>query len=375
MFPIAVLPVAGQDGKSDLRPAVPNVPMPAVTPAPPGRDALHRSVRRWLLLVAAMIAAMVVLGGLTRLTESGLSMTEWRPLFGWLPPLDGEAWQRLFALYRETPQYRQVFPDLTLDGFRAIFWLEYLHRLLGRLVGLVFLAGFVILLVRRRLPRRLIPSLVALFVLGGLQGALGWYMVASGLVDRPSVSHYRLAAHLSLALILYAWIVWLLARQGAAERPVAAGGGLLPLAVYGSIALTVLFGAFVAGLDAGRIYNSFPLMGGALVPADYLRPGGGLGETVANPVAVQFNHRLLAVLTVLLAAALWRRAQRRGTAQERLCAAWLLAAIVLQAGLGIATLLLFAPVWLAALHQAGALAVVTAAVLHAAAPRRARPPN
>ena len=338
--------------------------------AAPYPDPAHLFVRRWLLLVAGMIFAMVVLGGLTRLTESGLSMTEWRPLFGWLPPLGDAAWQRLFDLYKETPQYRQVFPDLTLDGFRAIFWLEYLHRLFGRLIGIVFLAGFVYLLLRRRLPRRLVPALIALFVLGGLQGALGWYMVASGLVDRPSVSHYRLAAHLSLAIILYAWIVWLIARTGrflAPANATAAGGAMLSFAVYASIALTILYGAFVAGLDAGKIHNTFPLMGGTLVPVDYLRPGGGLAELVANPVAVQFNHRVLAILTVLLILALWWRTQGRGGIVERNAAAWLLAAALFQTGLGIATLLLFSPVWLASLHQAGAMLLVTAAVLHAAA--------
>ena len=340
----------------------------------PHPDPLHPSVRRWLLSVAGMIFAMVILGGLTRLTESGLSMTEWRPLFSWLPPLGDEAWQRLFELYRQTPQYRQVFPDLTPGGFKAIFWLEYLHRLFGRLTGVVFLAGFVYLLLRRRLPRRLLPPLIALFVLGGLQGALGWYMVASGLVDRPSVSHYRLAAHLSLAMILYAWIVWLLARTSRPPAPAndaAAGGGLLSFAVYASIVLTILFGAFVAGLDAGKIYNTFPLMGDALVPADYLRPGRGLAETVANPVAVQFNHRVLAILTVLLILALWWRTSRQSRTQERSRASWLLAAALLQTGLGIAALLLFAPVWLAAMHQAGAMLLVTAAVLHAAARRNA----
>ena len=351
--------------------------MPAASMFTPADAPVHPSVRRWLLLVAGMLFAMVVLGGLTRLTESGLSMTEWRPLFGWLPPMSDEAWQRLFDLYRETPQYRQVFPDLTVGGFKAIFWLEYLHRLFGRLIGVVFLAGFVALLLRRRLPRRLVPALVALFVLGGLQGALGWYMVASGLVDRPSVSHYRLAAHLSLAIILYAWIVWLTARM---DRPAAraaapaAGGGLLAFGVYGAIALTIVFGAFVAGLDAGRIHNTFPLMGGTLVPADYLRPGGGLAELVANPVAVQFNHRVLAILSVLLVLALWWRTHGRGSEPERKCAAWLLAAALLQTALGIATLLLYAPVWLAALHQAGAMLLVTAAVLHAAARHSARTP-
>lgn len=349
--------------------------MPAASMFTPADATVHPSVRRWLLLVAGMIFAMVVLGGLTRLTESGLSMTEWRPLFGWLPPMSDAAWQRLFDLYRETPQYRQVFPDLTVGGFKAIFWLEYLHRLFGRMIGVVFLAGFVALLLRRRLPRRLVPPLAALFVLGGLQGALGWYMVASGLVDRPSVSHYRLAAHLSLAMILYAWTVWLIARMNRPARPAAdaaAGGSGLAVAAYGSIALTVVFGAFVAGLDAGKIHNTFPLMGGALVPADYLRPGGGLAEFVANPVAVQFNHRVLAILSVLLVLALWWRTRGHGGAEERRWAGWLLAAALLQTALGIATLLLFAPVWLAALHQAGAMLLVTAAVLHAAARRRAR---
>lgn len=345
----------------------------------PSDDPVDPSVRRWLVLVAGMVFAMVVLGGLTRLTDSGLSMTEWRPLFGWLPPMSDDAWQRLFGLYRQTPQYRQVFPDLTVGGFKAIFWLEYLHRLFGRLIGAVFLAGFVTLLLRRRLPRRLIPSLVALFVLGGLQGVLGWYMVASGLVDRPSVSHYRLAAHLSLAMILYAWIVWLIARtgrlasrSGAPAAGAGGAGGFLPFAVYAAIAATVVYGAFVAGLDAGKIYNSFPLMGGALVPEDYLRPGGGLAELVANPAAVQFNHRILAILSVLLIVALWWRTRARGTVPERQGAAWLLAVVLLQTALGIATLLLFAPVWLAALHQAGAMLLATAAVLHAAARQRAR---
>lgn len=342
----------------------------------PADAPVHPSVRSWLLLVAGMIFAMVILGGLTRLTESGLSMTEWRPLFGWLPPMSDEAWQRLFDLYRETPQYRQVFPDLTVSGFKAIFWLEYLHRLFGRLIGAVFLIGFLTLLQRRRLPRRLVPPLAALFVLGGLQGALGWYMVASGLVDRPSVSHYRLAAHLSLAIVLYAWIVWLIARM---DRPAtqtggaAAGGSALAFAAYGAIALTIAFGAFVAGLDAGRIHNTFPLMGGALVPTDYLRPGGGLAELVDNPVAVQFNHRVLAVLSVLLVLALWWRTRGQGGVEERRWAGWLLAVMLLQTALGIATLLLYAPVWLAALHQAGAMLLVTAAVLHAAARRRSLP--
>lgn len=339
--------------------------------APPDRP-VHPSVRRWLLLVAAMIFVMVVVGGLTRLTESGLSMTEWRPVFGWLPPLTDDAWNRIFDLYKQTPQYKKVFPDLSLSGFKAIFWFEYLHRLLGRIIGAVFFVGFVYLLIRRRIPMRLMPQLVALFILGGLQGALGWYMVVSGLVDRPSVSHYRLAAHLSLAFILYAWIVWIV--SGLNRKPVATAAataaaphGMLPFVTYIGIAVTIVFGAFVAGLDAGKIYNTFPTMGGSLVPADYFRDGQGWRDVVANPAAVQFNHRVLAIITFVLIGALWWRSRRQENPERKRAATWLLAAVILQAALGIATLLMFVPVWLATLHQAGALILVTFAVLHARA--------
>lgn len=315
-----------------------------------------------------MIFCMVILGGLTRLTESGLSMTEWRPIFGWLPPLDDQAWQRIFEMYKKTPQYRDVFPDLTLDGFKAIFWFEYLHRLLGRLIGAVFLIGFLYQLIRRRIPRHLLMQLVLLFILGGLQGALGWYMVVSGLVDRPSVSHYRLAAHLSLAILLYAWVVWIL--SGSSRRSTSGFGSVQParklaLLVYGAIAVTIVFGAFVAGLDAGKIYNTFPTMGGAWFPADYFRSGFALADIVANPVAVQFNHRILAILTFILVAILWWRSLKGNALVTRRSASFLFFTVALQAAIGIATLLLIMPVWLAALHQAGAMLVVTALVLDA----------
>jgi len=329
-------------------------------------DPVHLAFRRWLLLVAGMIYVMVVVGGLTRLTESGLSMTEWRPIFGWLPPLADESWLRIFDLYKQTPQFKKIFPDMTLDGFKAIFWFEYLHRLLGRLIGLVFFVGFVYLLVRHRIPRRLMPQLVALFVLGGLQGALGWYMVTSGLVDRPSVSHFRLAAHLSLAILLYVWIVWILSGFSAQRRnsEAVAAGRILPAMTYLSIAVTIVTGAFVAGLDAGKIYNTFPLMGGTFVPTDYLRPDHGLSDFMNNPVVAQFNHRVLAIVTVLLVVMLWWRSRQFGGRISR-WANWMVAAVIVQAGLGIATLLLYVPISLATLHQAGAMLLVTMAVLHA----------
>ncbi len=331
----------------------------------PADSPVHPAFRRWLLLVAGMIFVMVVVGGLTRLTESGLSMTEWRPIFGWLPPLADESWRRIFDLYKQTPQFKKIFPDMTLGSFKAIFWFEYLHRLLGRLIALVFFAGFVYLLVRRRIPRRLIPQLITLFVLGGLQGALGWYMVTSGLVDRPSVSQFRLAAHLSLAILLYVWIVWIL--SGLLERrnsEVVIAGRMLPTMTYLSIAVTIVTGALVAGLDAGKIYNTFPLMGGTFVPTDYLRPDHGLSDFMSNPVAAQFNHRVLAIVTVVLVVMLWWRSRQFGERISR-SANWMVAAVIVQAGLGVATLLLYVPIWLASLHQAGAMILVTTAVLHA----------
>jgi cytochrome c oxidase assembly protein subunit 15 len=325
----------------------------------------HPSVIRWLVLVAAMIFIMVVIGGLTRLTESGLSMVEWKPLSGWLPPMNEADWQALFAKYQATPQFHKQFPDLTVSGFKGIFWLEFIHRVWGRLIGVVFFLGFVYLLIRRRLTLAMTPHLIVLFVLGGLQGALGWYMVASGLVDRPSVSHYRLAAHLATAIVIYVYVLWFMfglvsprveEREGSGLR---AGGRI----VFVLIGLTIIWGAFVAGLDAGKIYNTFPRMGGQWFPTDYFAKPGFFANFVSNPVAVQFNHRVLAITTVTAVFLLWCatmiRAEQPGV---RGAASMLLLAVLCQAGLGIATLLTAVPVWLGVLHQASAMIVVTAAV-------------
>ena len=336
-----------------------------------GADA--RAVGWWLVAVAAMVFVMVVIGGMTRLTESGLSITEWQPIMGTLPPLAEADWQALFAKYRQSPQFQKVFPDLTLAGFKSIFWLEYIHRLWGRLIGVVFLVPFLWFWVRGRIPKGYGPALLGLFLLGGLQGAIGWLMVASGLVDRPAVSHYRLAIHLGLAIAIYAALLWtalgLLQRRGdlvLARRH----RGWARLA-YTLIALTILAGALVAGLRAGLIYNEFPLMGGALAPSDYWLPELGWSNAFENRAAVQFHHRVLATATLLAVAYLWWRV--RGAA------GWMLAAVLLQYALGIATILRFgqAPppmaeaVALGTLHQAGAMLLVTAALWFAHAARRA----
>lgn len=337
-----------------------------------GGRADARAVGWWLVAVAAMVFVMVAIGGMTRLTESGLSITEWQPIAGTLPPLSDADWQALFAKYKQSPQFQKTFPDLTLAGFKEIFWLEYIHRLWGRLIGVVFLVPLLWFWMRGRVPKGYGPALVGLFVLGGLQGAVGWLMVASGLVDRPAVSHYRLAIHLGLAIVIYAALLWtalgLFQPRGAAALA-RRDRGWVHLA-YTLIALTILAGALVAGLRAGLIYNGFPLMGGALVPSDYWVPELGWLNAFENRAAVQFHHRVLATLTLLAAAYLWWRV--RGAAS------WVLAAVLLQYALGVATILMFgqtpppmgAAVAIGTLHQAGAMVLVTAAVWFAHAARR-----
>jgi cytochrome c oxidase assembly protein subunit 15 len=344
-----------------------------------GADA--RAVAWWLIAVAAMVFVMVVIGGLTRLTESGLSITEWQPIMGTLPPLSEADWQALFAKYQQSPQFQKMFPALTLAGFKGIFWLEYIHRLWGRLIGVAFLLPFLWFWIRGRIPQGYWPALLGLFALGALQGAVGWLMVASGLVDRPSVSHYRLATHLALAIIIYVAMLWtafglMQPRGGAAlERRHRAWARL----AYVLIAITILAGALVAGLRAGLIYNTFPLMGGSLVPSDYWLPELGWLNVFENRAAVQLHHRALATATFLAIAYLWWRVRTSGSVPARGAAHLLLGAAVLQVALGIVTLLRFgqAPppmaeaVALGTLHQAGAMILVTAAVWFAHAARRA----
>ncbi len=329
-----------------------------------------RAVVLWLFLCCAMIFAMVVLGGLTRLTGSGLSMATWRPATGWLPPLDAAGWEAVFALYRETPEFRRVNFWMTVDDFRSIFWLEYLHRLWGRLIGLVFAVPAVWFALRRRIGRRLGLALGVAFLLGAAQGALGWYMVQSGLVDRPEVSHVRLAAHLVLALAVYALLLWL--ALGLARRRAARGahGAHLGLIVAG-IALTAIWGGFTAGLDAGHIHPTFPLMGGGLVPPEAFSLVPWTADLTGNPATVQFVHRWLGILVLAAILALrWR--VRHAPPGERRAHDLLAGMGVLQAGLGVATLLLGVPLAIAAFHQAGAVVLLSLAIYALHASRSAR---
>ncbi len=346
-----------------------------------------RAVAIWLFCMCGMLLVMVSLGGATRLTGSGLSIMEWAPLLGTLPPLSEAEWQRLYGLYQAIPQYSLVHQGFGIEGFKGIFWLEWAHRLWGRLLGLAFLVPLVTFAVRGAIDGRLARRLGGLFLLGGLQGAIGWFMVASGFeADSTAVSPYRLVIHLAMALLLYSAILWTalgLWRKGSElpvdERPAEARGDAAPAipglrvltaATASLVAVTILAGGFVAGLRAGFTYNSFPFMDGRLVPDGYsmLRPFfRNLTENVAT---VQFDHRLLATCTALLAlgtAAYGLRAGARGVVRTRLLL--LGGAVLAQYALGVTTLLWVVPVSLGTAHQAMAVLVLTSALaaLHAQA--------
>lgn len=325
------------------------------------------AVASWLLLCAALTFAMVVVGGVTRLTESGLSIVEWQPLVGALPPLSQADWQLLFDKYRATPQFAKVFPDMDVEGFKSIFWWEYLHRLLGRVIGLVFLLPYLYFLIRKQLSMPLAWKLAGVFVLGGLQGAMGWYMVKSGLVDDPRVSHFRLSAHLGLALLIFAAEIWLalgiLSPNEKRKHPLA-------LAVLGIVFLMALSGGFVAGLRAGHAYNTFPLMNGALIPPEAFMLEPWWSNFLWNVATVQLVHRAFFWLLLVLVPIAWWQVRRSAA---KIAAHHLLGLFLLQATLGISTLLLSVPVALGAAHQGGAVLLLAAALWNAhasgAAPR------
>jgi cytochrome c oxidase assembly protein subunit 15 len=316
-----------------------------------------KPVRIWLYVIALMVLAMVVVGGLTRLTESGLSITEWKPISGIIPPLSEADWQAEFDAYKQIPQYQLLNQGMTLEGFKFIFFWEWAHRALGRIIGLVFAVPFLVFLVQRRFTWNLAAPLAGLFVLGGLQGALGWWMVTSGLTELTSVSQYRLAAHLTAALLLFMALIWV-ARRLTPNRTIArAGDRPAALILLALVILQIGAGAFVAGLDAGMGYNTWPLMDGALVP-------NGLGvmepwwkNLFENALTVQFIHRTIAYVIVLYAGALylWRRGEGGWLPRIALL-------VLLQVALGISTLVLHVPLSLALGHQALAFMLAGAVV-------------
>ncbi len=328
-----------------------------------------RAVRWWLLAVAALIAIMVLVGGATRLTESGLSIVEWKPVTGTLPPLSQEQWTQAFEGYKTIPQYRELNAGMTLSEFKTIFWWEWSHRLLGRVIGVVYLLPFLWFLWRGVLSPDLKRRLWLIFGLGALQGAVGWWMVASGLSQRVEVSQYRLATHLVLALLIFAGLVWTLRRQ--ASRPLLAAPSRLKLTSVALLVLTFVqlyLGALVAGLRAGKVYNTWPDIDGALIPssARLFFEVPWWRNLFDNTLTVQFEHRMTAY--ALFALAVWHAVdavRSRAAAAAVNGALWLVAAITLQAVLGILTLLNQVPIGLALAHQAVAIVVLTLAVLQA----------
>lgn len=318
-------------------------------------------VRAWLLGVAALIFCMVIVGGATRLTDSGLSITEWKPLLGAIPPLSEAHWLEAFQKYQQIPEYQQVNKGMTLAEFEFIYWWEWSHRFLGRVIGLAFFLPFAYFAVTGALNRATAIRCGVLFVLGGLQGALGWYMVASGLVDRVDVSQYRLAAHLSLATFIYGAILWVAFGLRAKRHAPETGRQWLALAIAALVLLQIAAGGFVAGLDAGFGYNTWPLIDGAVVPKGLFVAEPWWRNMFENALTVQFNHRNLAyVIAVLVAAQAY--VVRSGASLM------LLAAVIGQIGLGVWTLLWVVPLWLGLAHQGGALIVFAAAIwnLHVA---------
>ncbi|MEK9785978.1 MAG: COX15/CtaA family protein [Gammaproteobacteria bacterium] len=330
--------------------------------APGSKAPASTAVATWLLLCCALVFCMIVLGGVTRLTDSGLSMVRWEPVSGIVPPLSAVEWQKEFDHYREYPEYQKINVGMTLDEFKSIFYFEWAHRVLGRVIGLVFAGGFLWLWWKRRLTRALVPHLLAMFVLGGFQGLLGWYMVKSGLVNNPDVSQYRLTAHLGTAILIYLYMLWVafsLLERRASDRvsPGYRGGAI---AVGALAALTVLSGGFVAGLKAGHAFNTFPLMAGQWIPPGYAVLEPFWRNVFENIPTVQFHHRLLAIITLIATGLFVVRALGDSALSMHRRLISLLGVVVLaQVGIGITTLVTYVPIPLAAVHQAMALIVLS----------------
>lgn len=312
-------------------------------------------VRLWLYAMAFLVFCMVIVGGATRLTDSGLSITEWRPLLGAIPPMNEADWLAAFEKYKLIPEYQIQNRGMPLSEFKFIYWWEWAHRFLGRFIGLAFALPLIFFTFTRRIDRALWPRLFALFILGGAQGALGWYMVASGLVDRVDVSQYRLAAHLTLAALIFAAIIWVAMGIGRKRKHASSSSDWFAVLLVAFVLLQIAAGGFVAGLDAGQGYVTWPKMDGQWIPSGLWEMAPGWKNAFENAMTVQFNHRILAYM-LLLATALhaW---------QSRTLSAILLAfAMLAQACLGILTLLLHVPLAAALIHQAGAMIVLALAL-------------
>jgi cytochrome c oxidase assembly protein subunit 15 len=329
---------------------------------------MQKPIAIWLLACCILVFAMVVVGGVTRLTDSGLSIVEWQPIVGTMPPLGQKDWDELFEKYHQTPQYKKVNLGMSLDEFKGIFWWEYFHRLLGRVIGLAFFIPFLYFVVKRAIDRPLGLKLTGIFLLGGLQGAMGWYMVKSGLVDNPHVSQYRLTAHLGLAFLIYATMFWVALELLSPTVPSHGNIRLRALrrfsvAITSLIFIMILSGGFVAGIRAGFAYNTFPLMNGHFIPPEIFMLEPWYRNFFDNMATVQFDHRMIAWTLAILIPVFWYRSRSLPlSGSARFACSLLLIMLAIQIGLGISTLLLVVPLPLAAAHQAGAVLLFTAAL-------------
>jgi|TARA_B110000971_G_scaffold40501_1_gene39677 cytochrome c oxidase assembly protein subunit 15 len=336
-----------------------------------------RAISQWLLICLFLIFFMVVLGGVTRLTGSGLSMVNWHPIHGTVPPITSAQWDEEFSFYKQSPEFQKINSSMDVSDFKSIFWLEYSHRMLGRVIGLVFFVPFVYFWWRKKIKPGLTPKLVTMFVLGGCQGLLGWYMVKSGLVNNPHVSQYRLTAHLVSAILIYGFILWtwldlrhpknlLTSHDKQLERWCYVSLGLLSL-----ILLTIVSGGFVAGMKAGLIYNTFPLMGGQWIPEGISALSPWYMNLFENKVTAQFGHRVLAIVTAVLLF-IWYIKGRSKFSNVKLTRSfkWIGMMVIIQVSLGLLTLLYNVPIPVASMHQAGALLLFSAMLINMHALRR-----
>lgn len=326
----------------------------------------HKPIIIWLLTGCFLIMAMVIIGGITRLTGSGLSMVEWNVVMGAVPPLSEQEWQEAFDKYKQYPEYQHINFDFTLGDFKQIFFWEYLHRLIGRVIGIIFLVPFIFFWLRKKLDTSLLLKLFIVLVLGGFQGVLGWYMVQSGLIDNPDVSHYRLAAHLLAAFTVYAYTFWVaLDLIYFKQKKITAA---LPIkkwvaTFFSLIIIQIIYGAFVAGLDAGKLYNTFPKMGDEWIAQSVTAMRPFYLNFLESHGGVQFVHRCIAYLVFIFAIVLWYRSRSLTLSPpQKRAFTWLLTVVCIQLTLGVFTLLYAVPITLGVLHQLGALALFTVVI-------------
>lgn len=327
------------------------------------KDRNNRHVAIWLFIVCAFVFTMIVVGGITRLTESGLSMVNWEPISGIIPPLNESEWNAEFDAYKQYPEYQQVNMGMTLDEFKNIFFWEYSHRLLGRLIGVIYAVPFFIFLARKKIKRVLKPHLWTLLALGGGQGLLGWYMVKSGLVDQPDVSHYRLTAHLGLAVLIYTYAFWLGLGLLLPKSKKALGRPKHLIRSYVVLLIVqILLGGLVAGLNAGLVSDTWPLMFGQIIPDGAFDGGYGIMSIFDDPLTIHFEHRTFAYIVAMTAVVIWWKLKSDTSVTVKLAANLVLLTVIIQITLGVLTVMNMVAIPIAAAHQAGAILALSASL-------------